>query len=82
MKTWMKIILPLLGIAYFIAFLEISLPEVHQTWNDQHETYVVSHQNTDHSTDQSCTLKIAKRVIASIAISPVILPLCMDVFRD
>lgn len=42
MKNWVKILLPIIGIAYCIAFLEIDFPGgVHQTFHDPYDTYVI-----------------------------------------
>lgn len=47
MKNWVKILLPIIGIAYCIAFLEIDFPGgVQQTFHDPYDTYVVVQNNT------------------------------------
>jgi len=50
MKNWLKIVLPIIGIAYCIAFLEIDLPGgIHQTWNDPYDTYIIAQNNINAS---------------------------------
>ncbi|HKJ40531.1 MAG TPA: hypothetical protein VKA27_00505 [Sunxiuqinia sp.] len=47
MKSWIKILLPIVGLLYCIAFLEINLPGTHQTWDDQYDTYIATQNNND-----------------------------------
>jgi len=63
MKNWMKIVLPIVGIAYVIAFMEIDLPGVHQTWNDPYDTYTISQQNITNATKSPSDLKVKSPVI-------------------
>ena len=55
MKNWVKILLPIIGIAYCIAFLEINFHgDAHQTWNDPYDTYLVTQNNNEaHPANQS-----------------------------
>jgi hypothetical protein len=66
MKIWMKIILPIVGIAYIIAFMEIDLPGLHQTWNDPYDAYIISQQKTTHAAKNPFDLKVAGPLIAGI----------------
>jgi len=67
MRTWMKIFLPLVGIAYFIAFMEIDLPGVHQTWNDPYDVYTIIQQNITHATKNQSDLKVASPVVFGLS---------------
>ena len=63
----MKIILPIVGFAYIIAFMEIDLPGVHQTWNDPYDAYTISQQNITHATKNPSDLKVASPVIFGLS---------------
>jgi hypothetical protein len=76
MKNWIKILLPIIGFAYCFAFLEINIPGgVHQTWNDEYDTYIVTQNNTDaHSVNQSVDLNSTNlAVLNSRSVVPIIL---------
>jgi hypothetical protein len=48
MRNWIKILLPIVGFFYCIAFLEINFPGgVHQTWDDQYDTYIPAQSYND-----------------------------------
>ncbi len=65
MKNWIKILFPIVGFAYCVAFLEINLPGgVHQTWNDEYDAYVVTQNNNDvPSANQSVDLTFPNSVL-------------------
>lgn len=46
-KISFKILLPLVAIAYCIAFFEIELGGVEQTWGDEYDTYLTSSHSSD-----------------------------------
>ena len=69
MRNWVKIVFPIIGLLYCIAFLEIDLPGggVHQTWNDQYDTYIAAQNNNDvPSADQPVDLHAANSSIPLI----------------
>ena len=58
MKNWVKILIPIVGMAYCMAFMEVDLPGgIHQTWNDPYDTYIVAQNNINaNSVHQSVNL--------------------------
>lgn len=75
MRTWIKILFPIVGVAYCIAFLEINLSGgVHQTWNDEYDTYIVPQNNVDaHSGNQATGLTFTSTAFLNFTgIDPVI----------
>jgi len=48
MKNWVKIVLPIVAVAYCMAFMEVDLQGgTHQTWNDPYDSYIISQHNND-----------------------------------
>lgn len=74
MKNWIKILLPIIGFAYCIAFLEINIAGNHQTWNDPYDTYIVTQVNTDaHSANLSVDLNSPNlAILCSNSVFPII----------
>lgn len=56
-KLGFKILLPLVAFAYCIAFFEIEIGGVQQTWGDEFDSYVTASHSSNIGTSQDVSIK-------------------------
>lgn len=57
-KKYLKILVPFVAILYCIAFFEIEIGDVEQTWGDEYDSYVTASHSTNFGTSCGASVNI------------------------